>query len=61
MSPIIDPWVVYTIIGLPLGVAVLSLLAVAVVGTGAWRRVPVPLVAAVVVLLVVMVPHWLWA
>ena len=58
-GPIIDPWVVWALIGIPLGVAMLALAGLVLVLTR--PRVPVPLVAAVIVLLIVLVPHWLWS
>jgi hypothetical protein len=57
---LIDPWVIQAVIWFPLGVAMLSLLLVAMVGTQAWRRVPVEVTVAAVVLAIVALPHLLW-
>ncbi len=59
-TTLIDPVLIYAILVLPLGAAMLALLLVAMIGTQAWRRIPVEVTVFTVVLALAALPHLLW-
>lgn len=57
---LIEPWVIYALIWIPVAAAMLALLLVAMVGTQSWRRIPVEVLVFVVILAIAALPQVIW-
>ncbi len=57
---LIEPWVIYALVWIPVGAAMLALLLVAMVGTQSWRRIPVEVLVFVVILAIAALPQVIW-